>query len=81
MFNLYQNLYFLTFTRLLTEPARPYLEDPSNEVDLLPGQRELKVAAVQRVPQLANSPKSRRLAQDTLGPRALVVQEAQHVLD
>lgn len=76
-----QNLHFLTCISLSTEPPSPYLEDSGNEVDVLPGQRELKVAAVQGIPQVPNGPKSGRLAQYILGPRALLVQEAQHVLD
>lgn len=48
---------------------------------MLPGQRELKVAAVQGVPQVPKGPESGRLAQYILGPRALLVQETQHVLD
>lgn len=74
-------LYFLTFSRLLTEPPSPYLENSGNEVDVLPGQRELKVAAVQGVPQVPSGPKSGRLAQYIMGPRALLVQEGQHVLE
>lgn len=71
----------LSFTGLLTEPPGPYLEDPGDEVHVLPGQRELKVSAVQGLPQLPDGPRPGRLAQDPLGPRALAVQEAQHVLD
>lgn len=47
---------------------------------MLPGQRELKVSAVQGLFQLPDGPCPGRLAQDPLGPRALAVQEAQHVL-
>lgn len=80
-FLLHFEQYFLTCTSLYTEPPSPYLEDSGNEVNVLPGQRELKVAAVQGIPQVPNGPKSGRLAQYILGPRALLVQEAQHVLD
>lgn len=60
--------------------AASHLEDSRDDEHVVSGERELKAAAVQSVPQLPDSPSPRRTAEDAPGPRALGVQERQHVL-
>lgn len=64
--------------------ARPgkscYLKDSSNDKDVVPVERKLKLSCIKRLPQLSHSPSPRRPAEDPPRPRPLVVQEHEHVL-
>ena len=69
-----------THTQFQTKQVSSYLKDSGYDEDVVACQRKLKLSSVQGVPQLPDRPSPRRPPEDPPRPRALVVQERQHVL-